>query len=947
MKKFLYGFVVFGFLFFTTRVYADMLGPSYPHTASTFGSGGVDWNNPGRIKADDGLNATVNLPFPLGDSNHLSASNYGFAIPTNATITGIEVAIERKSSAATLGLSVKDKVVKLIKNGSPVGEDKSTSTNWTTTFHVAHYGSPTDLWNTTWTPEDINAENFGVSLSVRSEALLTPRIASVNYVRVTVSYSLPTTGSLTVTKTTVGGDGTFSFTESTLGSFSLTTLAGTISKLFENLTPGTFSVAEDPQTGWDMTSNDCTNLNVTAGAVSNCTIVNTKRASITVHKHILAVDSESSTDDDQNFAVTVNGSNEQVFSKTMPYTYDNLVPGTYTIAEIVDPDYDFVGYSLDEDEELNGAQITLSAGQHVDITVTNRQKPANLTVITHVDNTHGIGTKTADEFTILLDAHNPSLASFPGSEEGTTVTLHKGAYNVSEQDSMGYAMGTSSGCSGFAASNESITCLITNYDITPGKGALIVRKNLINDDGGTAEVSEFHLFRTSIITRPGIPIVCVPTEEVPCPSEPVIPMISEPGPDLEVVSGAVSELDPGTYSVFESQSWDQSKRYTHTGTVCTDNSEAIEGSTISLQAGHVYICTITNDDKPAKLRIIKSSQNPANSGNADGTFSFSLSGRETPITLTTVEGHADTTLELHKGKYTLSENEDPNWNIDEILCSVNSELPEEVFENNFTFSVDNGDSVYCTYSNLHKVGRLMVKKVVVNNNGGDKVATDFSFQLNGGEPMSFNREEKFSEEETNLEAARYLLLETGTSYTVTEPQTPNYVATFSGDCTNVMVNESTPKTCVITNTYTPPNTGGAVGVQFLTNPVTNPNPTVANTPTPQPVGQVLGAETCSTEYLRDYMFYGKKNDPAQVKLLQEFLNENLGTTLPLTGLYGRSTRDKVKEFQVKYATDVLSPWMSFGLASDKVGTGNVYKTTKWKINMLKCGDLKLPQPELP
>ncbi|MBI2035958.1 MAG: hypothetical protein HYT12_04765, partial [Candidatus Liptonbacteria bacterium] len=44
-------------------------------------------------------------------------------------------------------------------------------------------------------------------------------------------------------------------------------------------------------------------------------------------------------------------------------------------------------------------------------------------------------------------------------------------------------------------------------------------------------------------------------------------------------------------------------------------------------------------------------------------------------------------------------------------------------------------------------------------------------------------------------------------------------------------------------------------------------------------GQVLGESTaCSTEYLRDYIKLGKKNDPEQVAKLQEFLNsyENAG-----------------------------------------------------------------------
>jgi uncharacterized repeat protein (TIGR01451 family) len=117
-------------------------------------------------------------------------------------------------------------------------------------------------------------------------------------------------------------------------------------------------------------------------------------------------------------------------------------------------------------------------------------------------------------------------------------------------------------------------------------------------------------------------------------------------------------------------------------------------------------------------------------------------------------------------------------------------------------------------------------------------------------------------------------------------------------------------------------------------------------------GQVLGASTSTVPascgiYLNSYIKLGANNDPTEVKKLQSFLNENLGTTLPLTGYYGSETYKAVEDFQVKYNVGVLSPWVPFGLPSDTTPTGYVYKTTKWKINMLVCPSLDLPMPQLP
>lgn len=102
-------------------------------------------------------------------------------------------------------------------------------------------------------------------------------------------------------------------------------------------------------------------------------------------------------------------------------------------------------------------------------------------------------------------------------------------------------------------------------------------------------------------------------------------------------------------------------------------------------------------------------------------------------------------------------------------------------------------------------------------------------------------------------------------------------------------------------------------------------------------GQVLGASTTIYEECWNYMDpdtviipKGKNNNKEQVKLLQKFLNKNLGIHLPVTGYYGNLTQNAVKVFQVKYTNRILVPW---GISEP---TLNTYYTTVHQINMLSC-----------
>ena len=82
-----------------------------------------------------------------------------------------------------------DNVIRLAKAGTAVGDNKSTVVVWPSTEGAITYGSPTDLWGTTWTPAEINASGFGATLNPLNTG--NGENAWVDYHQIIVYYTLP------------------------------------------------------------------------------------------------------------------------------------------------------------------------------------------------------------------------------------------------------------------------------------------------------------------------------------------------------------------------------------------------------------------------------------------------------------------------------------------------------------------------------------------------------------------------------------------------------------------------------------------------------------------------------------------------------------------------------------------------------------------------------------
>ena len=102
------------------------------------------------------------------------------------------------------------------------------------------------------------------------------------------------------------------------------------------------------------------------------------------------------------------------------------------------------------------------------------------------------------------------------------------------------------------------------------------------------------------------------------------------------------------------------------------------------------------------------------------------------------------------------------------------------------------------------------------------------------------------------------------------------------------------------------------------------------TSTPVALPPVKPNELSCTEelYVQKSIRLGSKNDIAEVKLLQKYLNTYEGTHFVIDGIYSKANRDAVIKWQEKYADDILKPW---GL---KKGTGYVFTTSLKKMEAL-------------
>jgi hypothetical protein len=150
----------------------------------------LPWTDPSNAKTSDNSYATNAIN--IGQSDGLIAVDFDFAIPAGATINGIVLSIERKSSRT---LRSKDYLVQLTKDGvnGATASKADTTTTYGTSDATISYGGATDTWGISWTAEEVNSDTFGSIFQCTCTSLATVSVdaftVKVYYTEAAVSYS--------------------------------------------------------------------------------------------------------------------------------------------------------------------------------------------------------------------------------------------------------------------------------------------------------------------------------------------------------------------------------------------------------------------------------------------------------------------------------------------------------------------------------------------------------------------------------------------------------------------------------------------------------------------------------------------------------------------------------------------------------------------------------------
>ncbi len=129
-------------------------------------------------------------------------------------------------------------------------------------------------------------------------------------------------------------------------------------------------------------------------------------------------------------------------------------------------------------------------------------------------------------------------------------------------------------------------------------------------------------------------------------------------------------------------------------------------------------------------------------------------------------------------------------------------------------------------------------------------------------------------------------------------------------------------------TYYNKNADGEMEVIVIDNDtkVNAPKETIDNVKQKGYFVSPLNGQIISCNELDTPIVYGSSGE--RVKLIQAFLNKEIGVNMPITGYFGAETKEVTQAFQSKYESEIMTP---LGLYN---GTGNFYSLSLNKVKSL-------------
>lgn len=330
--------------------------------------------------------------------------------------------------------------------------------------------------------------------------------------------------------------------------------------------PGAYIVTEDSPAGWTPVSDTIFRFTAESGGEYGPYIFsNFEHVTINVTKDVLDPEGVDILDT-HSFTVQLDGMDDKTISEIISASYTIENPGTYTISELDDSNYEESGCFISEG--VLATDFEVESGETYDIVCINKQMQGSLTLVKHITTDDG-GNETAEDFNVYINdelstwgthllnpgTYTPTEDVYPGYEAGSWHCVDNSRPKEEMAVLIPVVLGT----------NQDVICTITNNDITP---TITLIKHVITNYGGEAGVDEF-----------GLTIGLVSVDS---------------GEELEVQANTPYAIDEEGLEGYEFDRIEGDEK-------CPTNL----GDTVTLDEGEDITCTIFNEDLPATVIVYK------------------------------------------------------------------------------------------------------------------------------------------------------------------------------------------------------------------------------------------------------------------------------------------------------------------------------------------------------